>query len=983
MKEQKYKIIKSLSAIILCVMCYAFSYAQSSSLGNTFIHNNGEMVVNGITHNFLLGAGLIQKGIIGTERGLNRGFFSFTNNGDHKWASDTTHVDGYVRTYNPGYFVFPIGDDNKMLPAAITASSITAPTDAAYFHSNPTIARTSSLKGGLEPILPVGGPFNIASRDVDVSAVDKYEYWDVNGTTAAKLTLSWNKFSEIVDLTSADLKKLIIVGWDGTKWVKIPSKPDSLSMFGVESDFFKGSITTLANIIPNTYNVYTLANGCISPVGIPKISCKVLTNCDTVCITESQKKYYVSGMTNTTGYKWSVSNGATIVTGQYSDTIVVNFTSATAGIATVCVRPFNNCDTLKDSCKSIFIQTIPGAPNAGVDQLVCNGSPFSITATGLAGAKFTWIKPNGTQSTLNPYSVAISTKADSGMYIVSQSLGGCPSLLKDTVYISVLDWPGYAFSTTDTSTICETNTKTLTATPAGGAWTIISGGGVISGNIYTPANIAIKTRVTVRYTMPAIGSCPSTFSSTSFDVVPVDSLINSTTTTSICELSTKQLIGTPAGGTWTIISGGGSIIGNTYYSPVVTANTNVTIRYSISTANLCPNPNANVTFTIIDINNSIPVVTLPATGGNQQPDLNKRICVNGKTVTVGPGSGSIIKSNGTWPAGVTIDSITGKVIVKTGTSVGTYTLLYTLCDSVRPIPNCKTDTIIVKVTPVIDPKTDTGSITSSGGVAIANVTANDSVNGNKATLGSNAVISQSGTWPSNFKLDPITGKVTVTGPVPFGTYTLFYTLCDTFKPIPNCKNGVIIIKVKGIRPDTITIIVNRYDTLIDICTTIDDLKGSSGSFTYNGGPIPKGYTVVGPDANGCYRYQPDSLYAHTGNSYGYQVVCVNGVCDTTFVIFVPRFKDWIVPNYFSPNNDGANDKWVLPDVLFKKYPNLSAIIYNRWGNIVWRSHGKYNNDWAGTSQGTNDIVPDGVYYYLLELDANFGKTKSGFVEIMR
>jgi hypothetical protein len=85
------------------------------------------------------------------------------------------------------------------------------------------------------------------------------EYWDVNGTVASNISLTWNSASTIQSLTAEKLSNLTIVGWDGSKWVKIPSAVDVTSIMGSTSTFTSGSITTTSPIIPNTYSVYTLA----------------------------------------------------------------------------------------------------------------------------------------------------------------------------------------------------------------------------------------------------------------------------------------------------------------------------------------------------------------------------------------------------------------------------------------------------------------------------------------------------------------------------------------------------------------------------------------------------------------------------------------------------------------------------------------------------------------------------------------------------
>ena len=150
-------------------------------------------------------------------------------------------------------FTFPIGDNNKYRPAAISTATLANPADAAYFGVGGTTAITSKLRGGNEPVLPLSGPFNTTLLGPGVGSVDDVEYWDINGATAAKITLTWDTASAITSLTS-----LSILGWNGTQWVAIGSTVDLTSILGGSSTLTSGSITTNAAIIPNTYEVYTL-----------------------------------------------------------------------------------------------------------------------------------------------------------------------------------------------------------------------------------------------------------------------------------------------------------------------------------------------------------------------------------------------------------------------------------------------------------------------------------------------------------------------------------------------------------------------------------------------------------------------------------------------------------------------------------------------------------------------------------------------------
>ncbi|WP_281235343.1 gliding motility-associated C-terminal domain-containing protein [Flavobacterium gelatinilyticum] len=73
-------------------------------------------------------------------------------------------------------------------------------------------------------------------------------------------------------------------------------------------------------------------------------------------------------------------------------------------------------------------------------------------------------------------------------------------------------------NTTSTASICECATKTLSAAPAGGTWSVVSGGGTIAGNIYTPADVTADTAVTLRYTVNPNGSCTANSADVTFIV---------------------------------------------------------------------------------------------------------------------------------------------------------------------------------------------------------------------------------------------------------------------------------------------------------------------------------------------------------------------------------------------------------------------------------------------------------------------------------
>lgn len=71
-----------------------------------------------------------------------------------------------------------------------------------------------------------------------------------------------------------------------------------------------------------------------------------------------------------------------------------------------------------------------------------------------------------------------------------------------------------------------------------------------------------------------------------------------------------------------------------------------------------------------------------------------------------------------------------------------------------------------------------------------------------------------------------------------------------------------------------------------------------------------------------------------------------------------------IPNTFTPNNDGDNDSWRID--LLNDYPNASVVIYNRWGQLIYKAESQYPvTGWDGTSNGKS--LPMSTYYYVIDL----------------
>ncbi len=87
-------------------------------------------------------------------------------------------------------------------------------------------------------------------------------------------------------------------------------------------------------------------------------------------------------------------------------------------------------------------------------------------------------------------------------------------------------------------------------------------------------------------------------------------------------------------------------------------------------------------------------------------------------------------------------------------------------------------------------------------------------------------------------------------------------------------------------------------------------------------------------------------------------------------ILVKDGPEFFIPNMFSPNGDGQNDKWELYGLGLRE---VSATIFNRWGEKVFDSMGNQFTSWDGTFKGV--LLDTDVYVYYVKVVYLNGKVK--------
>jgi gliding motility-associated-like protein len=135
----------------------------------------------------------------------------------------------------------------------------------------------------------------------------------------------------------------------------------------------------------------------------------------------------------------------------------------------------------------------------------------------------------------------------------------------------------------------------------------------------------------------------------------------------------------------------------------------------------------------------------------------------------------------------------------------------------------------------------------------------------------------------------------------------------------------------------------------------------------------------GQDASGNYPYGTTTVM--------FRVTDVNGNTRDFNQEVEVRFENepefgLIIPEGFSPNEDGLNDRFEI--LGLEQYPDNELRVFNVHGNEVYRKAG-YDNSWDGTSASNLNRgrrLPTGTYYYALYLGVENAIIK-GFVYLRR
>ncbi|MCD8401344.1 T9SS type B sorting domain-containing protein, partial [Tenacibaculum finnmarkense] len=165
--------------------------------------------------------------------------------------------------------------------------------------------------------------------------------------------------------------------------------------------------------------------------------------------------------------------------------------------------------------------------------------------------------------------------------------------------------------------------------------------------------------------------------------------------------------------------------------------------------------------------------------------------LNGQPVVIGDVNLSVA---GPLPTGLTLDTLTGEIIVAAGTAAGDYNVEYTICEKLNPA-NCSKVTSVVKVgkAPIEAIADNFAAINGKDGGKTSSLLGDDTLNGQPVVIG-DVNLSVAVPLPTGLTLDTLTGEIIVAAGTVAGDYNVEYTICEKLNPA-NCSKVTSVVKV--------------------------------------------------------------------------------------------------------------------------------------------------------------------------------------------
>lgn len=631
-------------------------------------------------------------------------------------------------------------------------------------------------------------------------------------------------------------------------------------------------------------------------------------------------------------YTWAPPGGLNTTTGPTvtaspSGTITYTVTSTT----------FGSCPITKDV--TVTVNPLPATP---VLTVVNNCGSSTITASGVTGT-LTW----SDAGTGNPRTVTTA-----GTYTVTQTVGGCISLVSNSVTTAPLPVPAAPVLTV----VDNCGSSTITATGVTGSLTWSDAG---TGN---PRTVTTAGTYTVTQT---VGGCTSLVSNSvtaaplPVPAAPVLTVVNN------CGSSTITATGVTGTLTWSDAGTGNPRTVTTAGTYTVTQTTGgcASINSNAVTTAPLPVPAAPVLTVVNNCGNS----TITATGvtgiitwsdaGNGNP---RTVTTPGTyTVTQTVGGCNSLVSNSVTAAPVALPATpTATVLIQPGCTIPTGTILITaplaanLEYSINGI-NYQALPTFINVAPglyaVTVRNTITTCVSNAGSVTVNPVPAGPVAPTASVTKQPNCSIT--------------TGTIVITNPAGANLeYSINGTNYQSSPTFNNVPPGLYSITVR----EVLSACVSSASSVNVNAAPVTPAAPTASVTVQPNCTIKTGTIVItaptGPGLEyslNAAAFQPNTVYSGlTPGSYNIVVRSTTSLCTSTAtnLTVVPVdmnlcMLDIYFPSGFTPNGDGNNDEFGPgPTSNLAGISDYSLHVYNRYGQLVFFTRNPYRK-WDGRFKG--------------------------------
>lgn len=701
----------------------------------------------------------------------------------------------------------------------------------------------------------------------------------------------------------------------------------------------------------NVIHVVATNNGCsgtasntISPIIIQPLNTPQV-NCATSTDTTIQFTWNAIG--GATGYLVSINGGTFISPSSGNNGTTHLVTGLTAGSSANIVvialgsQPCgNSLPSAIHTCSSNNCSAITF--NFNPYQTICSGDSISLTLSGfnIVNPNISW---NAGPSLANDSSITIfSSATDTVKFSVSDPLQLSCTSVTNYFVVHVNPSPVATLTVTPSSgSVCQGIPATFSASPAGYSnYSFYDGSSLLQSSNnpdYISSNITSGS-ISIHIVTSDQG-CLYTSSALPLTILPspVVTLSASPSNSPICYQDTVIFSAAPTNYSNYTFSNGSNILQSSSASSLTISNmsignaNNITV-VATNSSGCKSNTSNNLNFTVL----APPIVSLTCS------DLDQTIC-SGDSVsfTASPSGMSIYQF---YNNSILMQGTSNNVLNTSGLQSGNS--IFVIGTSAQGCRSFQSNSFALTVKPIPVVFISATDTTICAGTSIS-LSANQNPYNAATSLQWNT-----GSVNSMITVSPVTNT----------SYTLNSSL--------NGCNGI---------PDVLGILVdNNPPPATNAGASATICIGDSVTLSGSGGVYSYWTPSVGLN-------NPNSISPHAspGTATTYTLHTANLYCYSTDSVTISIdlcLSDITgpIPTCITPNGDGANDLFIIPDIdYFKK---SSLVIYNRWGNIIYKI-APYLNNWDGKSTNGKDL-PDEIYYYILDL-GNGNKPHTGYILINR